>query len=85
MFEITRGSGFHITYANGWTASVQWGPGTYSGNHGLSILADECPPSSTAECLAWREDVDYPADGEPLGYQGPGAVVAFLAEVALLP
>lgn len=28
-FQITRGKGFHITFENGWTISVQFGPGNY--------------------------------------------------------
>ncbi len=28
-FAITSGQGFHITFANGWTLSVQFGPGHY--------------------------------------------------------
>ena len=26
-------TGFHITFKNGWTASVQFGPGNYCSNH----------------------------------------------------
>jgi len=32
MFKITRGSGFQMTFGNGWTVSVQWGACTYSSN-----------------------------------------------------
>jgi len=31
-FAITGESGFHLTFGNGWTVSVQFGPGTY-GDH----------------------------------------------------
>jgi hypothetical protein len=33
MFKITMGKGFHITFKNGYTISVQWGPGNYCDNH----------------------------------------------------
>ena len=29
MFKITEGKGFHITFANGYTVSVQFGPDNY--------------------------------------------------------
>lgn len=32
FFCITAGKGFHVTFANGWTVSVQWGGGDY-GDH----------------------------------------------------
>lgn len=32
IHDYTR-RGFHITFENGWTISVQWGAGTYSDNH----------------------------------------------------
>lgn len=28
-FTATRNQGFHITFPNGWTVSVQFGPGNY--------------------------------------------------------
>ena len=31
-FKISNGTGFHITFANGITVSVQFGYATYSGN-----------------------------------------------------
>lgn len=30
MFAITNHKGFHMTFANGYTISVQWGPGNYA-------------------------------------------------------
>lgn len=32
MFKVTRGKGFHITFANGWGISVQFGIGNYCEN-----------------------------------------------------
>lgn len=53
-FEITGGKGFHMTFKNGWTISVQWGAGNYSGNYNLSIMEycngkKKLPKSFTAE------------------------------------
>lgn len=36
-FKITDGTGFHIKFENGWTISVQFGPGTYSDNYDASM------------------------------------------------
>lgn len=47
MFEVTP-KGFFITFANGWTASVQFGLGNYCENRdGLH------KHSATAEIAAW--------------------------------
>jgi hypothetical protein len=32
-FRIYNGSGFHVTFPNGYTVSVQFGPGNYSSNY----------------------------------------------------
>tara|TARA_R110000751_G_C13747452_1_gene478045 strand:+ start:649 stop:984 length:336 start_codon:yes stop_codon:yes gene_type:complete len=56
MFKAT-GAGFHITFDNGWTISVQWGPGTNSDNrmksYGTLLLGMK---SEEAEVFAWNED-----------------------------
>ena len=41
MFKITQGKGFHITFANGWTVSAQWGIGNYTSDRGMGIPTDE--------------------------------------------
>ena len=33
MFKITRGTGFQMTFENGWTISVQFGYGNYCDNY----------------------------------------------------
>ena len=40
-FRITDGKGFHITFANGYTISVQFGPGNYGDNYGQKIGVDD--------------------------------------------
>lgn len=38
-FKSTRGKGFHMTFDNGCTISVQFGPGNYCDNYDLSFDA----------------------------------------------
>lgn len=56
-FFITSGKGFHITFENGYTVSVQFGPGNYCDNHDREIGRDEAAcgrdGSGTAECAVW--------------------------------
>lgn len=58
-FRITDSKGFHITFENGYTVSVQFGPGNYADNYGASFR-DAPPPrgwqSSTAETGVWGPD-----------------------------
>ena len=73
-------SGFQMTFPNGWTASVQWGRGTYSSNRDSRSSSDE---AQTAEVWATNEGVgEYPQD--PKGWQSVPQVLAFLNEVSLL-
>lgn len=60
-FSITHGKGFQMTFANGWTISVQWGPGNYcdhydahTGGGEFMKLETQCGAegSRTAECAA---------------------------------
>lgn len=89
MFSITsdfseppKAKGFHMTFANGFTASVQWG---------LSNYAD-CLPNGdarTAEVAAWNTPnswfhapgFDYRGD-DVLGNLTADEVFKFLGEVA---
>jgi hypothetical protein len=101
MITSCRNSGFHILFSNGWTASVQWGPGNYCDN---SFVSDRLMmpfakgeyqrewASKTAECWAWvKEDDKSPSDcvnfpdGGPLSYQKPEEVVHFLDFVSKFP
>jgi len=61
MFRITQGKGFQVTFDNGWTVSVQFGPGNYCENRDLSLLrsVEDCE-SSTAEIAAWPEGAREP-------------------------
>lgn len=90
-FAITGQKGFHVTFDNGWTVSVQFGGGNYSANYNEPIGGSDLnpgyklPPSATAEIAAW------PAEGRPwydfgddivAGYKTPAEVLAFMQEIA---
>ena len=74
MFRITGNKGFHIVFKNGWTVSVQFGPGNYCDNYDRNILseAEVCGKdgSTTAECAVWGPD------GEMVEYKGWGNSVS---------
>lgn len=74
-FQISHGKGFHMTFANGWTISVQWGPGNYcdhydrfTGHGEFEKTERDCGTegSMTAECAAINPDnelVEHPGSG----------------------
>jgi len=91
-FYITRKSGFHITFENGWTVSVQFGGGTYSGNHDAPWPWDNAAigenGSSTAECAAWPSNGEMQrlwGDDTVSNRSSPDEVCALLIWAASLP
>lgn len=44
MFRITDNKGFQIKFDNGYTVSVQFGPGNYGSNYNLSMLENMGKP-----------------------------------------
>lgn len=89
MFTITQGKGFHLTFANGWTVSVQWGAGNYCDNYGSRDYAAPAPSSRTAEVAAWDADGTWLSFGSAYhtveGYKTTDEVVNFIANIAGLP
>ena len=88
-FYITSKKGFQITFANGWTVSVQFGPGNYSANHDAQIGHEEELSGKRGSDTA--EVAYFPAGGklQPFdggdtvqGYQTPAQVLALLNTVA---
>lgn len=79
MFRITYSKGFHITFENGWTISVQFGNGNYCNNKNLKN-GDEVK-CQNAEVAIWNDDLDIPMS-EPEGWQSPSQVLAMMQEVA---
>lgn len=89
MFSISQKKGFHMVFPNGWTVSVQFGPGNYGSNYNLSIMnqPDPLPPSSTAEIAAWPAEGEWFRfdDGDMVqGYQTPLQVLAFMNQIAAI-
>ena len=76
-------SGFQVDFPNGWTASVQWGAGTYSDNYDARI-EDDVSSSTTAEIWAMETEGEgrYPQD--PKGRQTMNQVRNFLEEVSII-
>lgn len=94
MFRITDGKGFHITFANGWTVSVQFGPGNYSSNRDDAAVfsgeyKDECRKAgeygaTTVEVAAWPKDgclMQIESD-TVAGWKDASWVLNFMNEIA---
>ena len=82
MFETSLQKGFQITFANGLTASVQWGVGNYCDNHFSS--QDFCAPakSTNAEVAVIGTDgelIDYVESFLPEGVSTDGTVAGWLS------
>ena len=85
MFRITNGKGFHITFENGWTVSVQFGWGNYCEHHscGMEMLGQSGPGESVdAEIAVWGPDgemLEMPGWGDTVkGYCKPAEVLELL-------
>ncbi len=89
MFYITDGKGFQMKFANGWTASVQWGTGNYCDHYDMrysstaNVEAGQ-KGSTTAEIAAWDGNGEWHNFGNDTvkGWVSPDEVVAFLSMVS---
>ena len=90
-FQTTRQKGVAIALPNGWTVSVQWGPGNLCEN--MDQLHSDIPwQSPTAEVAIWCDHAGYnPKTGELCGKFGgvegwvsPERFAEILAAVAKL-
>jgi hypothetical protein len=82
MFRINDNKGFQITLDNGYTVSVQFGPGNYGSNRNLSVLENINKPmtANSAETALIAPDgsfVTYKGD-DVQGYQTPNDVLELL-------
>ena len=91
--------GFQLDFPNGWTASVQWGPGNYCTNRDMQAnpFKDDIKflQSETAEIAAWVTDLRTTSttdgwykfeDGQEVqGWQNMGQVMEFLNRVRSFP
>ena len=90
-FYITSKKGFHITFANRWTVSVQFGPGNYCEHYDRRIAYEEevCGKegSMDAEVAVIDPQGDMPDLGGDTvrGRQSPAEVLQLLNEIAGKP
>ena len=90
MYKITQGKGFQMTFANGWTVSVQWGAGNYCPNY--SARPSEWTPSAYEALQRKLGEVGSPVaeagwwkgsgDMEVSGNMSPDEVLALMVELA---
>jgi len=58
-FRITDNRGFQVTFANGWTVSVQWGRYNYGDHYDASLDEEvDCTESDRAEIGVFRDGPD---------------------------
>lgn len=84
---INQNKGFHITFKNGWTVSVQFGWGSYCENYNNDIkeIRDYGKfPYASDDAEVWvfnrKTDQKYPKD--PLSYQSPEQILAFVNKIS---
>mgnify|MGYP000180484731 CR=1 FL=1 len=82
-FNSTLNKGFNMTFANGITASVQWGTGNYCDNHfSKDFSFSKEASSNTAEVAAWVTNKLYDTCDDVAGYLSPDEVLRFLNNCA---
>lgn len=82
--------GFHITFANGWTLSVQTGTGNYHDGRAKypSYDASLCNESPNAEIAVWHRNNNLVqwADGDTVqGWVSPDRIARVISYVSNLP
>ena len=93
MFSVSGNKGFSITFENGNTVSVQWGPGNYcdpvhpdgrGAGHNAPMKDEGAWKSTTAEVAAWNSDGDWHNCGgdQVKGWMTPAQVLEFISFVA---
>jgi hypothetical protein len=93
---ICQNKGFHMTFENGLTASVQWGLGNYCDNrfnYDLDFSGKTPGESNTAEVAVFNSSYDfmdigdfvpaecYGCDDQVAGYLTPDHIAEFLMNV----
>ena len=97
-FRSCENKGFQMTFANGWTVSVQYGKANYCDRRSDTSQGkpetDAIVASANAECAAWDSTGDWmhmsDCDDEwvniqVLGWQTPDQVAALITRVAAFP
>lgn len=88
MFRINDNKGFQIQLDNGYTVSVQFGPGNYGSNYNLDFMTNLDKPmvadsAETALIDPQGNFVPY-KDDDVQGYQTPNDVLELLAYASTL-
>ena len=86
-FLSCQNKGFQMTFENGWTVSVQFGPANYCEKQGHDYNAPmkaEFWSSTHAEIAAWNSDNEwFPFEHDTVkGWNGADDVSAFISQVA---
>jgi hypothetical protein len=90
MFKTTSRNGFHISFGNGYTVSVQWNPGNYCSNpRGSSTdnFDGHRMTCATAEVAAWKDNglwLRLGEDDDVIGWQTAEEVAAIIDRVSKL-
>lgn len=93
MFKVNQrnNSGFRIAFDNGFIASVQWGPGTYSSNQGSDYGGNSLESKTAEVAIMDEEGRFYDQDGrvavlvnQVIGYRTPEEVASFIYNVSQL-
>jgi hypothetical protein len=92
-FLSCQNKGFQLTFENGWTVSVQWGPGNYCDRQSSDVKDYDAPmkgdgfwTSTHAEVAAWNSDYEWlPFDYDTVkGWLKTDEVAEFIAKVKAL-
>ncbi len=90
-FKTCGNKGFHVTFKNGWTISVQFGGGNYCDNYDFPIGQEQEQyemESSDAEVAYWGPDGDmqdmqpFPSGDTVAGRWTPDQVLALMDDIA---
>jgi hypothetical protein len=81
------GNGFQMTFANGWTVSVQWNKGNYCDGGHAGEFGDSGRKSANAEIAAWDAQDRWHNFGHDTvdGWQSTDDVAAFIARIVAMP
>ena len=88
MFRINDNKGFQVKFDNGYTVSVQFGPGNYGSNYNADFMSNMGKPqnAATAETALLDPDGNFVPykDDDVQGYQSPADVLALMNYAASL-
>ena len=91
QFSTCHNKGFHLTFSNGYTISVQFGYGNYCENKYKLNDPDssECTESPDAEIAYWKGNgdmIEFEESGDTvLGYQSTNDVAIWIDRISKLP